>query len=109
VRGFSPEPSDDDVELLAAVGEDQIFVGHTHLQFLRRSRERGIEVINPGSVGMPFDGDARAAYALVAPGGDVELRRVVYDHERSAAAVRDRFPGFGATVARRIEQAAFVT
>ena len=109
VRGFSPEPSEDDVELLAAVGEDRLFVGHTHLQFRRRSDERGIEVVNPGSVGMPFDGDPRAAYALVGPDGEVELRRVAYDHERSAAAVRERFPGFGETVGRRIEQAAFVT
>jgi diadenosine tetraphosphatase ApaH/serine/threonine PP2A family protein phosphatase len=109
VRGFSPEQSDDDVELLAAVGEDQLFVGHTHIQFRRRSSERGIEVVNPGSVGMPFDGDTRAAYALIAHDGEVELRRVAYDHERSAAAVRERFPGFGDTVARRIEQAAFVS
>jgi diadenosine tetraphosphatase ApaH/serine/threonine PP2A family protein phosphatase len=108
VRGFSPEQGEDDTELLAAVGEDRLFVGHTHIQFQRRSLERGIEVINPGSVGMPFDGDTRAAYALVAPGGEVELRRVAYDHERSAAAVRERFPSFGETVARRIEQAAFV-
>jgi diadenosine tetraphosphatase ApaH/serine/threonine PP2A family protein phosphatase len=107
VRGFSPEPSDDDVELLAAVGEDRLFVGHTHLQF-KRVADRGIEVVNPGSVGMPFDGDPRAAYALVGLDGDVELRRVGYDHERSAAAVRERFPGFGETVARRIERAAFV-
>jgi diadenosine tetraphosphatase ApaH/serine/threonine PP2A family protein phosphatase len=109
VRGFSREQSEDDVELLAAVGEDQLFVGHTHIQFRRRSTERGIEVINPGSVGMPFDGDPRAAYALIAPGGDPELRRVAYDHERSAAAVRERFPGFGETIARRIERAAFVS
>ena len=107
VRGFSPEPSDDDVELLAAVGEDRLFGGHTHLQF-KRVGDRGIEVVNPGSVGMPFDGDPRAAYALVGLDGDVELRRVGYDHERSAAAVRERFPGFGETVARRIERAAFV-
>ncbi|MFL5780210.1 MAG: metallophosphoesterase family protein [Thermoleophilaceae bacterium] len=107
VRGFSPEPSEDDTELLAAVGEDRLFVGHTHVPFARRSAERGIEVVNPGSVGMPFDGDPRAAYALVTAGGALELRRVAYDHERSAAAVRERFPGFGETVARRIEQAAF--
>jgi diadenosine tetraphosphatase ApaH/serine/threonine PP2A family protein phosphatase len=107
VRGLSPEPSEDDTELLAAVGEDRLFVGHTHIQFTRRSNERGIEIVNPGSVGMPFDGDPRAAYALVAPDGEVELRRVAYDHERSAAAVRERFPAFGETVARRIERAAF--
>jgi diadenosine tetraphosphatase ApaH/serine/threonine PP2A family protein phosphatase len=79
----------------------------THnLQFRRRA-EGGIELMNPGSVGMPFDGDPRAAYALVGDDGEVELRRLGYDHERSAAAVRERFPEFGETVARRIEQAAF--
>jgi diadenosine tetraphosphatase ApaH/serine/threonine PP2A family protein phosphatase len=67
----------------------------------------GIELVNPGSVGMPFDGDPRAGYALVAPDGELDLRRVGYDHDRSAAAVRERFPVFGETVARRIERAAF--
>ncbi len=54
---------------------------------------------------MPFDGDPRAAYALIHDDGTVEHRRVAYDHEASAAKVR----GFGATwsetVAKRIEQA----
>jgi diadenosine tetraphosphatase ApaH/serine/threonine PP2A family protein phosphatase len=109
VLGLLPEPGDDEAELLAGVGEDRLFVGHTHLQFRRRSPHGGIELVNPGSVGMPFDGDPRAAYALAGPDGEVELRRVTYDHEGSAAAVRERFPGFGETVARRIERAAFVT
>jgi hypothetical protein len=54
---------------------------------------------------MPFDGDHRAAYALIADDGDVELRRVVYDRVASAAAARERFPEFGETIARRIETA----
>jgi diadenosine tetraphosphatase ApaH/serine/threonine PP2A family protein phosphatase len=107
VRSFLPAAAGDEPELLAGVHDDRLVFGHTHLQFRRRSPHGGIEVVNPGSVGMPFDGDPRAAYALVAPGGDVELRRVAYDHERSAAAVRERFPGFGETVARRIRSAAF--
>jgi diadenosine tetraphosphatase ApaH/serine/threonine PP2A family protein phosphatase len=106
VRSFFPEPGDDETELLAGVTEDRLVFGHSHLQF-RRPAEGGIELVNPGSVGMPFDGDTRAAYALVAAGGEVELRRVGYDHLRSAAAVRERFPQFGETVARRIEQAVF--
>jgi diadenosine tetraphosphatase ApaH/serine/threonine PP2A family protein phosphatase len=109
VLGLLPEPGDDEAELLAGVGEDRLFVGHTHIQFRRRSPHGGVEVVNPGSVGMPFDGDPRAAYALVASDGEVELRRAAYDHEASAAAVRERFPGFGETVARRIERAAFVS
>jgi hypothetical protein len=58
---------------------------------------------------MPFDGDPRAAYALLDPGGRFEHRRVAYDHEASAAAVRERFGGaaWTDTVARRIGDARF--
>jgi diadenosine tetraphosphatase ApaH/serine/threonine PP2A family protein phosphatase len=90
LRSFLPEPGEDEEELLAAVSERRIVFGHTHLQF-RRTRPDGVELINPGSVGMPFDGDHRAAYALVGEDGSVEHRRVAYDHERSAAAMTDRF------------------
>ena len=45
--------------------------------------------MNPGSVGMPWDGDHRAAYAVLDDDG-VELRRVEYDWEASVAAVRER-------------------
>jgi diadenosine tetraphosphatase ApaH/serine/threonine PP2A family protein phosphatase len=51
----------------------------------------GIELVNPGSVGMPFDGDPRAAYALLHSDQRVERRRVAYDHESSAAAMVERF------------------
>ena len=106
VRSFLPEPADDEPELLAGVRERRLVFGHTHLPFRRRTAE-GIELINPGSVGMPFDGDVRAAYALLPEDGHVEHRRVSYDHAESAAAVRQRFPGWGETVARRIERATF--
>jgi diadenosine tetraphosphatase ApaH/serine/threonine PP2A family protein phosphatase len=106
VRSFFPEPGDDESELLAGVSEERLVFGHTHLQFRRRAGG-GVELVNPGSVGMPFDGDTRSGYALVGDDGEVELRRVTYDHRHSAAAARERFPEFGETVARRIEQAAF--
>ncbi len=108
VQSFFPEPADDEEELLAGIGEARLVFGHTHLAFARTSAvdERELELINPGSVGMPFDGDPRAAYALLAPhGGEVEHRRVEYDHLAAAAAVRDRFGGWAETVARRIEAA----
>jgi len=38
-------------------------------------------VVNAGSVGLPFDGDARASYALVED-GVATIRRVEYDVER---------------------------
>jgi predicted phosphodiesterase len=90
LRSFMPKPTDDEDELLDAVGERRVVFGHTHLQF-RRMRADGVELINPGSVGMPFDGDPRAAYALVRGDGAVEHRRVAYDTEASAVAMRERF------------------
>jgi predicted phosphodiesterase len=107
VRSFFPQPANDEWELIGDAVEDRLVFGHTHIQFHRVSAEGGIELVNPGSVGMPFDGDTRAAYALVADDGELELRRVEYDNERSAEAVRERFPGFGETIARRISRAAF--
>jgi diadenosine tetraphosphatase ApaH/serine/threonine PP2A family protein phosphatase len=107
VRSFLPRPGDDEDELLAGVSERRLVFGHTHLPF-RREAAGGIELVNPGSVGMPFDGDPHAAYAVVHDDGTVEHRRVEYDHEASAAAVRERFDGpWTATVAARIEQARF--
>lgn len=61
-----------------------VFVGHTHDQFTRKIDQ--ITLINPGSVGLPKDGDPRAAYAIVAD-GRVELRRVAYDTTRAAARI----------------------
>ncbi len=115
VRSFMPEASEDEAELLADVRERRLVFGHTHLPF-RRIAERGpapaerigtLELINPGSVGMPFDGDPRAAYALLHEDGSIEHRRVSYDHEASAAALRERFgrAEWTETVARRITSA----
>jgi predicted phosphodiesterase len=107
VRSFFPQPGDDEAELLADVAEPRLVFGHTHLPFRRISTTGGIELVNPGSVGLPFDGDPRAAYALVHPDRRVEHRRLPYDHGASAARTRDRWPGteWAETVARRIEQA----
>jgi diadenosine tetraphosphatase ApaH/serine/threonine PP2A family protein phosphatase len=103
VRSYFPEPADDEAELLAGVSAERLVFGHTHLPFRRRSGE--FELVNPGSVGLPFDGDRRAAYALVHDDGTVEHRRVEYDHAASAARVRGLGGAWGETVARRIEQA----
>lgn len=107
VRSFMPDEHDDDNEMLDGVMEQRLVFGHTHLPFTRMSKS-GIELVNPGSVGMPFDGDPRAAYAIVADGGEVEHRRVEYDNAAAAAAVSERGGGrFGEAVARRIANARF--
>ena len=106
VRSFLPEPAEDEQELLEGVEAARVLFGHTHLPFARTSGVRGIELVNPGSVGMPFDGDPRASYALVHDDGRVEHRRVAYDHAASAARVREAFEGeWTAVVSARIERA----
>jgi diadenosine tetraphosphatase ApaH/serine/threonine PP2A family protein phosphatase len=106
VESFMPQAAGDEAELLLGVEAERVVFGHTHLAF-QRTAVGGIELINPGSVGMPFDGDPRAAYALVQAGWEVEQRRVGYDHLASAAAVRERLGEAGEIPARRIEQARF--
>lgn len=89
VRSFAPEPADDEAELLKNVVELRLIFGHTHIPFARKSAGHGgIELFNPGSVGMPLDGDHRAAYALLHDDGTLEHRRVGYDHVRVAVALR---------------------
>jgi predicted phosphodiesterase len=108
---FMTEPTDADHELLAHTEEAVVFFGHSHIQF-QREAEGGRLLVNPGSVGLPFDGDRRAAYALWQGGDAVELRRVDYDFEGYATSVRDRMaealgPGVE-TIVRRIHEAAFI-
>jgi predicted phosphodiesterase len=70
-------------ELVRAGHPDFLFVGHTH-QPMRTQFQRTL-VVNPGSVGQPKDGDARATYA-VWKDGKVSLRRARYDVERTIKA-----------------------
>jgi diadenosine tetraphosphatase ApaH/serine/threonine PP2A family protein phosphatase len=105
--GLMPQPDPEEEDRLAGVRERRLVAGHTHLPFERVSAS-GVALLNPGSVGMPFDGDVRAAYALLHDDGTVARRRIAYDHAASAAALRERFAGaWGELVARRVETARF--
>jgi diadenosine tetraphosphatase ApaH/serine/threonine PP2A family protein phosphatase len=106
MQSFLPDPADGDAELLMGVEARRVVFGHTHLAF-RREGPAGIELVNPGSVGIPLDGDNRPSYALVGDDGAVRHRRVEYEHEASARAVRERLGAAGEVFARRIEQARF--
>jgi diadenosine tetraphosphatase ApaH/serine/threonine PP2A family protein phosphatase len=105
MRSFMPEPADDEEELMGGAIERRLVFGHTHIQF-RRQGEGGVDLVNAGSVGLPFDGDTRAAYALVSDDGQLELRRVEYDFELTAATIRERMGGdFREELAARIDTA----
>ena len=101
VESFPPEPSDGDERLLSGVEDRTVVFGHSHQQF-RRAGPNGTELVNPGSAGMPLDGDVRAAWATW--DGDFEFRRTEYDVARAAAGYRSMGGDFGEFMARRIER-----
>ena len=80
-RATPPERLSD---ILTGVEQRVVVCGHTHVQFDRTVG--GVRAVNAGSVGMPYEDQPGAYWALVGP--DVDLRRTEYDLERAAAAVR---------------------
>lgn len=74
--------------ILADVAAPVVIGGHTHSQLDRSVA--GTRFVNAGSVGMPYEHEPGAYWALLGP--DVELRRTPYDRE--AAADRIRASGF---------------
>ena len=88
LASFWPEPGADELELLEGVTDRRLVFGHFHVSFDRIGAHE-IELVAPGAVGMPLDGDHRAAWALMDDEGRIERRRVAYDHAASAARVRE--------------------
>ncbi|HZQ82606.1 MAG TPA: metallophosphoesterase family protein [Gaiellaceae bacterium] len=75
-----------DDELRAMFGERGTFViGHTHHQFDRRVGE--LRVVNAGSIGMPYEGEVAAYWALVVD-GEPTFRKTPIDVERAVAGIR---------------------
>ncbi|MBT5020118.1 MAG: YfcE family phosphodiesterase [Planctomicrobium sp.] len=70
---------------LVSVNADIVCVGHSHSQFHLNLDE--IQVLNPGSVGQPRDGDPRAAYAII-ENGNVSLHRIEYNIDEAVEQVR---------------------
>jgi diadenosine tetraphosphatase ApaH/serine/threonine PP2A family protein phosphatase len=100
-ESFAAEPQDGEERLLAGVRDRTIVFGHSHLQF-RRPGPNGTDLVNPGSVGMPLDGDRRAAWATWE--GNFTFRRTEYDVQAAAAAYRAMGGDFGEFAAARIEK-----
>ena len=81
----TPETPEERVrEFMADVDERVLITAHVHIQFDREVA--GVRSVNPGSVGLPYEGRPGAFWALLGP--DVELRRTDYDVAGAVAAYR---------------------
>jgi predicted phosphodiesterase len=76
---------------LAIVLADQRLEGGVAAGGTEQDLSHGRWLLNPGSVGQPRDGDARAAYLwLDLDAGRASFRRVAYPIERTQAEIRER-------------------
>jgi putative phosphoesterase len=71
---------------LDGVDADLVCVGHSHVPYVLQVGSQ--MVVNPGSLGVPRDGDPRAAYAVI-DNGRVELKRVAYNVDATIRVVRE--------------------
>jgi len=81
-------PEAEAVALLGNVRANLMVYGHIH--YASAGVVNGQRLSSIGSVGFPFDGDPRAAYALVTWDGrswQVQHRRVAYDYEQTISAI----------------------
>jgi len=84
--GIYPHTPDSKMKGLIPTEADLFLVGHTHQPLVRTFE--GTLVVNTGSVGLPFDGDTRAAYAQISHQNGswvADITRVAYDLESAAA------------------------
>jgi putative phosphoesterase len=79
-------PDRDVLDLFHGVDADVVVCGHTHMQY-DRTLAGGLRLVNPGSVGMPYEGRPGAFWAILGP--DVELRRTEYDVVATVESVRE--------------------
>ncbi len=90
-QGFRPDAAEEwAVGRLAQVAEKTVGAGHTHLPMIRPFG--AWLVVNPGSVGVPYDGDVRAGYAWLEWTGErwlASIRRLDYDLQAVEAGFRD--------------------
>jgi putative phosphoesterase len=65
--------------------EKTFVIGHTHHQFDRRAGD--LRIVNAGSVGMPYEGEVAAFWALV-DDGEPQFRKTTFDVDRAVAELR---------------------
>jgi putative phosphoesterase len=85
-------------EALEGIDARLVVAGHTHMQFRRDGW------VNAGSVGMPYENDVAAFWALFSD--DVAFRRTAFDVERAAAEfLASEWPGAESFVAENLRSA----
>jgi predicted phosphodiesterase len=86
-------PDDVVTAALAHTNADVVVCGHTHVQFDRHVAHAP-RLVNAGSVGLAYEGESTARWALIGP--EVSLRKTAYDFEAALAAFhRTGFPEVG--------------
>jgi putative phosphoesterase len=86
--------------IVSGVTADVVVAGHTHIQGDRAVG--ALRWVNAGSVGMPYEGEVAAFWALLSPAG-VELRRTPFDVGAAVEALRGSgMPGADMFVAENL-------
>ena len=103
----TPQPESE--RLLGKAQANLILAGHLH--YASSGKVENQRCATVGSVGFPYDGDTRSAYARVSWDGhswEVRHCRIAYDHLQVAQAIeRSSFP-FGANSTERLRRARFI-
>lgn len=76
-------PDSDLANAYVSLGKQIVVFGHIHRPFVRSiaADGRNVTIANAGSVGLPYDGDRRAAYLLL-DDGHATIRRVEYEIDK---------------------------
>jgi predicted phosphodiesterase len=79
--------SDDELEkAYGSLGHPIVVFGHIHRPSVRTIAGQPEILINPGSIGLSYDGDPRASY-LILDGNMPSIHRVEYDVEKELKAL----------------------
>lgn len=89
IRPDTPESEID--EMVSGIDADVVFIGHSHVPFVRTFRN--MLIINPGSAGQPRDGNWHASCAVFDTSRrETELVRLEYDINATCRTVEERMP-----------------
>ena len=83
---------------LSGIEADVVVGGHTHVQ-QDRPLSGGPRLVNAGSVGLPYQGEHGAFWALLGP--DLELRRTPYDIDAALESLAELRISLGSRDLRR--------